>query len=306
MNATEQRPVDVLLSTYNGRRYLPDLVESLWRQSYPNLRLRVRDDGSTDGTREWLEGLRADPRVASVEFGENVGPARSFMMLMSAARRARSEFVALCDQDDVWLPTKVADGVAALARSRGPALYCSALTVADERLVPLRQHHRLRKSPAFANALVENVAAGSTIILNAAAVELAGAREPTSAVMHDAWLYLLIAGAGTVVFDDRPQVLYRQHAQNAIGVRSGLSDWWARTRRQAERGHERALTRQAEELRALYREELAEIHRNELDEFLDSGDGMLKRARYVRRGAAFRQRPVDDLIYRALYLLGRV
>ncbi len=91
--------VEVLLSTYDGERWLADQLDSVLGQTHSDLVVRVRDDGSTDGTRELLAAYAArDPRLTWRE-GRNVGAVRSFLQLLSTAT---GDVVAFCDQDDVW------------------------------------------------------------------------------------------------------------------------------------------------------------------------------------------------------------
>jgi len=297
--------IEVLLSTYNGELYVGALLESLWAQTIGDFRLRIRDDGSHDGTVNLLRELSArEPRV-TLTVGANDGAAQSFLELLRSADPG-ADLVALCDQDDVWFPQKLEWGRDALSGLDGPALYCGGIIITDEDLEPLRQHRVPRRGPSFANALVENIATGATIMLNRAAVNLASKSRPQNMVMHDQWLYLLVSGCGTVIYDPRPQVLYRQHGSNAVGIAKGFEDWRRRARRQGRAGHKRVLTKQARELRDLHYADLDATSRNQLDDFLGSGDSLLARMRYACFGATFRQRKIDNLIYRVLYFLKRV
>lgn len=304
---TESSHVEVLLSTYNAAGYLPDLMASIRLQTYSRLSLRIRDDGSTDDTLSVVSSLRSDPLVRDITLGKNVGATKSFFLLMRAAWRQGSQIVALCDQDDVWLPDKVARGVAALSEIREPALYCGAVIVTDQSLEPLWLHRRAKVAPSFANALVENIATGSTIMLNAAALELACQWIPQNALQHDAWLYLLISGVGTVIYDEHPLLLYRQHFANAIGVRKGIRDWRTRLVQHMRHGSQRQLTTQGAELREHYLDVLTDVARHQLADFLDSTKSLGSRIRYAAfRGAAHRQRHIDDYLFRLLYVLRRI
>jgi hypothetical protein len=228
------------------------------------------------------------------------------MQLLHAAREAGSEIVAFCDQDDVWFPNKIADGVKALSKVSGPALYCSGVILADESLGSQRPHRAPRKPMSFSNALVENVATGATIMLNEQAIKLAGQYIPRRAVMHDAWLYLLISGTGTVIYDPRPSMLYRQHGANAIGVDGGLRSWQARAVRQIRGGHQRVLSAQAMEFKERFGSELTSDASSTLDAFLLSSTSLGQRLRFACSNSAYRHRRVDDVIFRLLYVLRRL
>lgn len=309
MNQSSAPRLEVLLSTHNGARHLPALLNSLRLQSYDRGKwtLRVRDDGSTDDTRHLLARWSGDAADPPLEAGPRLGAAHSFFRLIQAASESSVDMVALCDQDDVWMPDKLAVGVTALADVTVPALYCSRILVTDESLSRRRPNRLARRGPSFENALVENIATGATIILNRPALELSAAHVPRSAVMHDAWLYLLLSGTGRVIYDPVPRMLYRQHAGNAIGIRMSRSaDWWRRGRNHLRVGGEHWLLAQATELAETYSYALRPEARVILTDFLGNAAGIRGRLRYALTGAAHRQRTIDDLIYRALFALGRI
>lgn len=218
------------MSTYAGERYVEEQVRSILAQTHRDLRLLVRDDGSPDGTLDRL-GTLTDDRLV-VRAGENLGLPHAFFALVDASSDD-ADLWALADQDDVWLPTKIERAVARLAAVDGPALYCARVAVVDDKLQPLYLHELPWRGPSFANALVQNIALGCTIVLNRAARDLLLGRWPRECVMHDAWMYLVLAGCGTVVYDHEPVVLYRQHGSNSVGMgRDPMSRFAGRVRRQ--------------------------------------------------------------------------
>jgi hypothetical protein len=177
----------------------------------------------------------------------------------------------------------------------------------SESLTDIKVHRRCLQGPSFANALVENIATGCTIVLNRPAVDLLAARTPQRLLMHDAWCYLVVAGCGRVVYDPRPHVLYRLHGSNTIGVgQTFWAEWSGRAIRQLREGRERVLTTQAEELSRLYGSQLRHDSARALDEFLRAQSPVTSRFQYALRGPAYRQRRLDDLIFRSLYALHRI
>lgn len=215
--------VTVLLSTFNGSRYLSDQLASFDRQTHTGWRLLWRDDGSNDGTADLMGRFASDHPagrvVQAAGSGTHLGVFDSFMALLAGAGDAGA--VALADQDDVWLPGKLADALDALAGvdAEQPALYCTGLTVVDGDLRPVGQSVPLRHGPGFPGALLQNIASGCTMVLNQAAVRaVLKAARPYHSV-HDWWIYLLItAVGGRILFDPKPSMLYRQHGANAIGA----------------------------------------------------------------------------------------
>lgn len=219
--------VVILLSTYNGARFLPEQLGSLAAQEgLGGTALLWRDDGSTDGTRALLEGFALPGgRVReAAELSGRLGAARSFLALLAAAPEA--PFYAFCDQDDVWLPRKLARAVEQLARlpADQPAFCCGRQQLVDASLQPLGLSPVPRRPLGFGNALAQNVATGCTMVLNAAARRLmAAAPPPPAGSIHDWWCYLMVTGAGgQVIFDPEPGILYRQHGGNVIGAAPSL------------------------------------------------------------------------------------
>jgi glycosyltransferase involved in cell wall biosynthesis len=285
------RSVQILLSTYNGERFLAPLLESLRAQDADVL---IRDDGSTDGTFGVLRsyGLEA-------ERGEHVGFVRSFGALLE---RAEADWVAFCDQDDVWLPGKLTRAVGQLEDVSGPALYCGRLRVVDAGLRPLGLSPLPRRGLSFRNALVESRATGCTIVLNRAARDLVDGFPP-EVVSHDWWLYLVLSAFGKTIYDEEPRVLFRKHAGQAFGIGVGALDSWrakvAQARWPGPLGQVRAF-------RDLYGERLDAEKRRVLERLLAAQDSVGSRLRYAASPDVYRQSARDQALLRAKLALGRL
>lgn len=221
MTARPNEPrVVVLMSAYNGERFIAEQLRSILDQLPPQSLIQVRDDGSRDGTVAVIRGFD-DARIELVE-GRNLGFSRSFLTLLAAAPDW-ADMVMFSDQDDVWLPHKVGRAWERLsALGSGPALYGSAQLLVDAELNPLGPTKPWPRGPSLASALTENTITGCTAALNRDAVQLLKqAGVPTTVHLHDWWLYLVVSAFGTVVRDDQPSLLYRQHGQNQIGHGAG-------------------------------------------------------------------------------------
>lgn len=221
--------VAILLATYNGAAVLPEQLASYRAQTLRPALVLVGDDGSQDGTQEVLDAFAAahpDLPVQRVA-GPGRGPAANFRALFARVP-AGIDLAAISDQDDVWLPEKLARAAAALAAvpDGEPALYGAATVICDAALAPRGVSRRLRCPTGFRHALVQNFAGGNTMVLNRAALDLvrAAAAEAPVPVLHDWWLYQIVAGAGgRILYDPEPVLLYRQHAGNLIGANTGLA-----------------------------------------------------------------------------------
>ena len=213
-----QRKVAILLSTYNGKRFINQQLDSIYKQTYPNKRVLIRDDASTDATQELLEQEQEKGRIKFIGGDINLGVTASFFDLLAHAAQSEADYVAFCDQDDVWLPNKIERAVSKLSKfSDCPALYCSRLEIVDEQLNSLGFSFLPRKI-GFGNALVENVAVGCTMVLNRKALDLLCQQRLPDVYIHDWWCYLVISCFGEIIFDDQALIKYRQHSDNAIGA----------------------------------------------------------------------------------------
>ena len=224
MSARRRPPrIAVLLATYNGAAFLGAQLESLAAQEDVSVEVFARDDGSTDETLAILARFASLwPALGAPMCGPNLGPAASFMELLRAAP-GNFDAYAFCDQDDVWKPEKLARAMARLAEAETPALYCSRVELVDGDLRPLGLSASTGDG-RFQRLLFENIAFGNTVVMNAAArAAIVSAPPPTGMIMHDWWCALVVSGLGTVIHDDEPGVLYRQHGSNQIGAT--LSRW---------------------------------------------------------------------------------
>lgn len=235
--SSEPDPViDILCATWNGAAYLPAFVDSLQRQTHSAWRLWVRDDGSTDGTVALLAALAAhDPRIVLLPAnGERLGAAGSFGRLWErGAPDAR--YLAFADQDDVWMPHKLARSLARLREEEArcgeetPVLLHTDLAVVDEALRPLAPSFRAYAGlgaleAPLAERVAHNVVTGCTVLANAALRARSVPVPPD--VMHDAWVACVAVACGRTVHLDEPTVAYRQHGGNTIGARREVRPWW--------------------------------------------------------------------------------
>jgi glycosyltransferase involved in cell wall biosynthesis len=305
--ATQNRPrVCVLLSTYNGERFLGEQLDSILAQQDVEVLLLVRDDGSSDGTLQILERYASAHPSIQVHKGANLGVVRSFLELMRLAPAEPGWLFAFCDQDDFWLADKLARAARTLdAGSSMPQMYCSAVQYVDSTLQPIGiSATGLR--PSFANALVENIATGCTVVFNSAANQLVLAHVPTRALMHDWWLYLVVSAFGKVIFDPEPGIRYRQHGGNVIGgTASFMSSMRTRLRRlQLRRSGVFRCSHQAEEFLRCHGADCPAPARQLAQQMVDARHSFFRRLAFAVRGNVRRNQRIDDALLRVLIVAG--
>jgi hypothetical protein len=242
--------VVIVLSTFNGARYLGEQIESIRRQTFRDWRMLVRDDGSSDSTRAIVERFaRADGRISLLSDGRgNLGAVASFGALLDHALARQAPYIALTDQDDVWLAEKLERQLEVLRANEAvkgaghPTLVHSDLAVVDSQLHRIHpsflRYQRLEHvaTDPLRRLLLQNFVTGCTVMLNRALLRLA--LPVPRVVMHDWWLAQCAAALGSLLFVPEPTVLYRQHGGNLLGSRGFLQlyvealrnpvQWWMR------------------------------------------------------------------------------
>ncbi len=216
INLNRGHQVTVLMSTWNGEAYIEQQLQSIFKQTYSNIKIIIRDDGSTDGT---LAILRKHSEAGLVELieGENLGFVGSFFQLMEIAPYA--DFYFFADQDDVWLEFKVERAVEKLCKqganlNKCPALYYSNYDFYDESLNFIG-HNKFTCTPSLAFAVSEPLAAGFTCVLNRCLIELMGKVNPSDICSHDHAALMLALSYGKVIQDDVVTAKYRRHSRVA-------------------------------------------------------------------------------------------
>lgn len=216
--------VAILMSTYNGQKYLKEQIESILAQTYSNWTLYIRDDGSSDETINIIESYSTNSDQV-IFFNKdnitNMGVKNSFFSLL---KDVNADYYMFCDQDDVWQKQKVQHAIEAADNntrsSEEPLLIHTELTVVDSNLTPLGLMYGDDFHDGFKDNLFSNSVTGCTMLLNQALKNriLDFSYEPTKIVMHDWWFALIASAFGKVVFLKNPDILYRQHGNNTFGA----------------------------------------------------------------------------------------
>jgi glycosyltransferase involved in cell wall biosynthesis len=224
----QKSTIEILLSTYNGEKYIETLLESLLLQTYNNWRLLVRDDGSIDNTvsivKRYLEKY-PDKIMFYEDNSFNLGPSQSFSTLLGYSK---ADYIMFCDQDDVWLPEKISvtfNKMIELESKSGdlPCLIHTDLYVVNQNLQVVSnsfwKYQKLNpKMNKFRDILIQNNVTGCTVMLNRRLKELS-LPIPKDAIMHDWWLALVAAAFGWIDYVSSPTIYYRQHFSNSVGAK---------------------------------------------------------------------------------------
>ena len=217
--------ISVLLSTYNGEKYIEQQLNSLLNQTNQNFRLIVRDDCSNDNTFEILNKYK----IEILEAKENLGAKSNFSALLEyAVDNSNSEYFIFCDQDDVWENDKIDQTLVKIREiekkyPKTPVLVHTDLKVVDEDLKKLNESFMIyqgidAKYKNLNNLLIQNNITGCTVMINRKLAEMC-LPIPAECIMHDWWIGLVASKFGKIGYLDRSTIRYRQHAYNSIGAK---------------------------------------------------------------------------------------
>lgn len=213
------KTVCVLLSAYNGEKYISEQIDSILAQEGVDVHLIVRDDGSTDSTLTILQSYKEKGKLDFI-VGENIGWKKSFMELLFKASPA--DYYAFSDQDDYWLPEKLQVAVEQLeTMGKGPNLYCSN-TYYWRQGEPVSPYRTDKVPTAKDYILIWILTQGCTFVFTKQLLSQIITARPSIDTPHDVLVMRAAAMMGDVYYDSTPHIWYRQHGDNTVGATKGL------------------------------------------------------------------------------------
>ena len=296
--------IAVIMSTYNGERYVRDQIESVLVQDAPNVRLYIRDDGSSDETPAILAAYER-AGLATVTYGSNIGAASSFFSCLKNAQPA--DYYAFCDQDDLWLTDKLSRATAMLenateSQKRKPLLYCSELHYCDENLHYTHSSHLNKRGVSFATQLYETICSGNTMVFNEALRAEILHRGWDGAFLHDWWTSLVACAFGNIMWDEESRIMYRRTSDNVSPSGMGkLSLQLYRVKRILLGGQMGQIQQQLRAFDATCSGDCKEANRSLLERLVN-GSKLSRALTPVR----LRQSTNDEALLRASMLLGLI
>ena len=219
------RKVAILLSCYNGEKYVHELIDSIINQSYQNYTLYIRDDGSVDTTYDLIKTFGCE-NIVIIPQSENLGSRRSFLYMMSIIE---SEYYMFCDQDDVWMNQKIEKSLNAIQNieidnPQRPIIVHTDLQLVDGNMnkiadsyweynrVPVDVSHKFKYMCHF------NDVTGCAMIFNKIARDLAipytDIKMPKH-LYHDSFIGLIVAKNNGIIYPLKEQTIwFRRHGAN--------------------------------------------------------------------------------------------
>lgn len=220
--------VTIVMSAYNGEKYIREQIDSLLASTYQDFEILITDDMSKDSTVNILKEYEAKhpDKIHVFQNEKNMGYILNFL---TGICRTTSEYIMLCDQDDVWKPDKIEKTLNRLKKIEEkygktvPNAVFSDAVVVDQNLNTINQSffesgHLKPLNTDLSHILMENKLIGCTVMINAALRKILQEHDlPQKAKLHDWWIALIAATFGNISFINEGLLLYRQHGSNAVG-----------------------------------------------------------------------------------------
>lgn len=229
--------IAILMSTYNGEKYLDEQLESIFNQNVnAKITLYIRDDGSIDSTIDIIYQWKQKLDIVLYQ-EENLGPAGSFWRLF-ALDEITADYYAFCDQDDIWDSNKLQVGVEALKNQETEALWCSNCRIIDQHgRVLTEKMNEYQPEFTIISQFVCGTTQGCAMLLNDKLRKYILKNNIQKMPMHDFVVMTYAIAKGKVFYEDKPYFGYRVHENNVVAkegknlirhIKSSLNKWFSK------------------------------------------------------------------------------
>lgn len=298
--------VIICMSTYNGEKYVKEQLESLLNQTYKNIEIYVRDDGSKDNTINILEDYQKQNKIHFIK-GKNVGVVGSFYECLKEAY-GKAEYFAYCDQDDKWHTNKIEKAVTKLSEKNKeiPLLYFSEFNYCDENLNFVNKSNLNKKGTSFENSIVECISFGIVEVFNKKLAEKILKSGTDNICFHDWWAYMIAAGLGEVVYDNEAMVEYRRTGSNVSpSGKAGITLQLYRIKKFIFGKYFKNIREQINKYKNQFYAELKDNNKKIIDLF-SLKYNFIKSIKKLFYPKMFRQNVIDEIMCRILFIFGRL
>jgi len=304
--------VQVLISTYNGEKYIISQIESILNQTYKNISILIRDDGSTDNTVKILEMFQEKGLVKYYSSGNNIGHLASFFDLIHNADKSCNYF-AFADQDDYWMPNRIENAINDIANENIniphsiPILHSCRFRLADENLNPIKKKVKISKPIGLGNTLIECPFLGFTLFFNNKMLEFMDKVKNTENVRgHDTTISIIACMFGRTYTGKSYDILYRQHSKNFSGGlgKTFLREINIRARMLLFFIRNNILTKNAEAVYKIYESIMDDRNREIFLKFINRNKSITNRISIIFDKQFRRQSFLHNFIIKIIFLLG--
>lgn len=297
----------VMMSTYNGEKHLREQIDSILNQKTEHeIHLRVRDDGSNDGTCEIVEEyINRYPEQVELIIGENIGYNASFFSLIQNADGF--DYYSISDQDDVWLEDKLQIACDAIDRFHEdiPLLYASTSYLVHDDLVLYGTTRKKEREMTIYNTIIQNICPGHTQVMNEKLIDLLREDIDTNRIyVYDSWIQNVANLYGRILFDNEPHTYYRQYDGNQLGYGVGKIGQLMASIGRNKTGDGHKYRRQIEYFVERNKKKLEAIDAfDELSEFVNA-KVVIDRFKYLTHRNLYRQNRIESIFFFIGYISG--
>lgn len=296
--------ISVLLSSYNGEKYIKALIESILNQICDcNIQLIIRDDGSDDYTIGIITKLMEKYSNIILYRGRNIGVNASFFELIKMA--PKSDYYAIADQDDIWLDGKINTAIAILKSNPNLMLYGSASTQVDADLNLIKKERIVSRDITLYNTMIQNFIGGHTQVFTHKFIEIIRQKYDISKIYaYDAYFTNVAMIYDSLYYDKNSYVYYRLHSDNTVGTGTDFFDWIRKNIKRIESGQGHLYSVQFDYISREYKELMNLDVQKEITRFQKARNSFFKRFIYLFEMKFYRQSIIETVVFKMLYLFG--
>lgn len=302
-----QKKVLVLMSTFNGEKYIEKQIESIENQKTDCvIDVLIRDDGSSDNTVDIIKRINKKYNNIKLIVGCNVGFNNSFFELFRMAEGY--DYYAISDQDDIWKDTKIQESVCVL-KDKGediPIVFgsCSCIIDDDERILGVTR--QANKDLSLKNTIIQNIVPGHSQMFNNKMLDFLKKENDVKQIyVYDYWITNVAMVFGKLYFSNEPLVKYRVHNSNTIGYGKNKLGWVKERLRRVQNGDGKKITKQIKHFYTEYGEYIDDDSKKEIKNYIESRVTLFRRLKFVFVTKLYRQRMMETIFFKIAYLMGR-
>lgn len=297
----------VLLSSYNGEKYITAQIESIMNQKVDAIvNLRIRDDGSKDSTCKIIKEMKKiyNDRIELIE-GKNIGYNASFFDLLRNAQGY--DYYSISDQDDIWMEDKLKKAIEMLEEKDDiPLLYASKSYLVHDDMVPYGETREKKRDITIYNSLIQNICPGHTQVMNNKMLQKLKKEIDISKVyVYDSWIENMACLYGEIVYDNTSHTYYRQHNMNVMGTSESRIRKIKNCIKRVCAGEDKKYKKQIEYFWELNKNELIKKgFYTEIKKFVEINK-IASRLVFVIKGKFYRQSRMETYLFYISVLFGR-
>ena len=298
----------VLMSTYNGEKYIVEQIDSIEKQQLEiPIDILIRDDGSNDNTLGILKKIKKKYKNIKIIQGKNIGCNASYFKLFTIAGGYR--YYAISDQDDIWLEKKLQQGITKIEKEKNekPILYSSSSLLFNNKNKKIKgtTQKQIRNITIY-NTIIQNIAPGHSDIMNDSLLQLLKKKVDSSKIyVYDFWITNIAMLYGKIIFSNKPQVKYRINNNNNIGYGATKLEWAVERITRFKNGAGSLISIQIAYFYDKNKEKIPNEVKKEIEKYIESNKHFLTRLHFIITTKLFRQRKIETLMFKIAYLFGK-